>query len=195
MQSKENSRISNHDRMKVLVIAVIAGFVASLVIVGLIMAAESIVSYPRGTFYAIIGNVFGAASDDAVVLGLSLHLLAGTVIGLVAAVPIAAPRRLYTFMEDPVRRLLYGAVFGFIVWILFFVPISYTQVSSVVENVGDGFLDVSGKMIRVEDISDKFSNIVYSALGFHIQYGLIYAVITGAVIRRRLVSLREQELI
>jgi hypothetical protein len=190
MEVSKNVRVSGLERTKVFGMAAIAGFVATLTIAGLITVGEAIIVYPRGLFYTVIGNVFGASGDDAAMLGFYLHLVTGTLIGVVAASPIAAIKRLYIFMGHIVKRLLYGTIMGSIVWILFFVPISYTQVANVIENLGDGFLDVSGKMIRAEEISSKFSNIVVSALGFHIQYGLIYAVITGAFINRRMKVLK-----
>lgn len=182
----ENTAILKRDRAKVFGFAAVGGFVATLAIVALILVGEAVMAYPRGFFYTVMGNAFGANGDDAMMLGFYLHLLAGTLIGVIAASPIAAMKRLYIFMDNILKRLLYGAVAGSLIWVLFFIPISYIQVAGAIESIGDGFLDVSGKVVKAEEVSSKFTNIVITALGFHIQYGLVYAVITGAFINRRI---------
>ncbi|MEM2759800.1 MAG: hypothetical protein QXU32_10550 [Nitrososphaerales archaeon] len=174
------------DRVNVFGIAAVSGFVATLAVAGLIIIGETIIAFPQGFFYTVMGKALGVSGMDGMFLGFYLHLLTGTLIGVIAASPIAVMRRMYRFMGNIVKCLLYGAVMGSIVWILFYVPISYTYVVNIVEDLPGGSLNVAGKLIKSEEIMGKFSNIVLSALGFHIQYGLIYAVITGSFISRRL---------
>lgn len=186
MEASRKLSVSKVERTKVFGIAAVAGFVATLAIVGLIMLSEVIISYPLGFFYAVIGNVFPVNGIEASMLGFYMHIITGTSIGIVSAAPIVAINRLYVFMENIMKRLLYGVIMGFLVWIMFFIPISYTYVADVISHLEGGFLDVSGKAINAQEISNKFSSIVGAALAFHIQYGLIYAVITGAFISRRM---------
>jgi len=186
MELGKDVSIPKLERVKIFGIAAVGGFIATLAIVGLILVSETVLTFPRGLFYTVIGNALGASGTDATNIGFYLHLLAGTLIGIVAASPIAAIKRIYVFMGCVEKRLLYGTITGFLVWIFFFVPISYAEVAPTMEKLGDGFLDASGKLIKTKEISDKFSTIVISALGFHIQYGLIYAVITGSFVSKRM---------
>ncbi len=180
MEVSKNLGIHGLERARVFGIAAVAGFIATLAIIGLIIISETALGFPRGLFYAVIGNVLGSGGMDAMNLGLYLHLLAGTSIGVVCAAPIAAIKRVYISMYHVEKRLLYGVIVGFVVWICFFVPVSYSMVAPTIEHLKDGFLDVTGKLIRGEEISGKFSTIIIGALGFHIQYGLIYSIITGS---------------
>jgi len=185
MEVSKNVGIHGLERVRVFGIAAVAGFIATLAIVGLIIISETVLAFPRGLFYAVMGNVLGSGGIDAMSLGLYLHLLAGTSIGVICAAPLAAVKRIYISMYHVEKRLLYGVIVGFVIWISFFVPVSYSMVAPTIEHFGDGFLDVTGKLIKAEEISGKFSTIVIGALGFHIQYGLIYAIITGSFIGRR----------
>jgi hypothetical protein len=185
MEASENVGIHGLERVRVFGIAAVAAFLATLAIVGLILISETVLAFPRGLFYTVIGNVLGSSGTDAMNLGFYLHLLAGTSIGVIAVAPIAAVKGIYISMYYIERRLLYGAIMGFVIWISFFVPVSYSLVAPTVEHFGHGFLDVTGKLISAEEISSKFSTIVIGALGFHIQYGLIYAIITGSFTARR----------
>jgi hypothetical protein len=180
MEVGKNVTVRGLERARVFGIAAVAGFIATLAIVGLIMISETVLGFPRGLFYAVIGNVLGSGGTEAMNLGLYLHLLAGTFIGVICATPVAAIKRVYISMYHVEKRLLYGVIVGFVVWILFFVPVSYSMVAPTIEHLKDGFLDVTGKLIRGEEITGKFSTIIFGALGFHIQYGLIYAIITGS---------------
>jgi len=186
MELGKDASIPKLERANIFGIAAVGGFIATLAIVGLILVSETVLTFPRGLFYTVIGNALGASGTDATNIGFYLHLLAGTLIGIVAASPIAAIKRIYVFMGYVEKRLLYGTITGFLVWIFFFVPISYAEVAPTMEKLGDGFLDASGKLIKTKEILDKFSTIVISALGFHIQYGLIYAVITGSFVSKRM---------
>ncbi len=193
MEEGKNASIPKLEKAKVFGIAAVGGLIASLAIIALILASETAVSYPHGLFYTVIGNAVGVNGTNAMSTGLYLHLIAGTLIGIVAASPMTI-NRIYILMRDFEKRLLYGAIAGFLVWIFFFVPISYAEVAPAMERLGGGFLDVSGKLITPNEIMEKFPTIVISALGFHIQYGLIYAVIMGSFISHRMKALSKNTL-
>jgi hypothetical protein len=186
MEAGSSVSIPGTERAKVFGMGALGGLVATLVIVGLILLIEAAIAFPRGLFYTVIGNALGATGTDATMLGFSLHLVTGTLIGVVASAPLAGINKLYVFMDHILKRFLYGVIIGSLVWVLFFLPISYTQVATLLEDLEGGYLNASGKMIRAEDVSNKFTSIVVAALAFHIQYGLIYAVITGTFISRRI---------
>jgi len=188
MEGGKSAIIQKLEKAKIFGIAAVGGFIASLAIIALILASETAAGYPHGLFYTIIGNAFGVSGASAMSTGLYLHIVAGTLIGIVAASPMVI-NRIYILMRHFEKRLLYGAMVGFLVWIFFFVPISYAEVAPAMERFGNGFLDVSGKLITTKEIMEKFPTIVISALGFHIQYGLIYAVITGSFISHRMKAL------
>jgi hypothetical protein len=179
------SLTKNVERAKVFGIGATGGLVATLAIAVLIFAGETALLFPRGLFYNVLGSVLGASGNVATNIGFSLHLIAGTVIGIVSAAPIVGVKRVYLSMGRIERRLAYGIALGIAVWALFFVPVSYTLVAPVIEHLGDGFLDVAGRLISVEEISAKFPAIITAALGFHIQYGLVYSVITGSFVGKR----------
>ncbi len=193
MEAGKSASIPKLEKVKIFGIAAVGGFIASLAIIGLILASETAENYPHGLFYTVIGNTFGVSGAGAMSTGLYLHIVAGTLIGIVAASPMVI-NRIYILMRHFEKRLLYGAIVGFLVWIFFFVPISYAEVAPAMERFGGGFLDVSGKLITPNEIMEKFPTIVISALGFHIQYGLIYAVIMGSFISHRMKVLSKSKL-
>ena len=62
---------------------IIAGLTAPWAIFGFILAIDSELNLPPGTFYEMIGLAFGIDSSYAVYIGFLLHMITGTILGIV----------------------------------------------------------------------------------------------------------------
>jgi hypothetical protein len=69
----------------------IAGFVSSLAISGLLLLVEKAISLPIGTFYLMISSTFIESQEyyslDKIIIGFILHIIAGSIIGLIMCIP------------------------------------------------------------------------------------------------------------
>lgn len=183
--------IKAKDGIKMLTVGLLAGFIATIVVSGLIFAGEALMNYPHGLFYLIIGYSLGFEGSDAVGMGMIMHITAGALIGLIASIPIVVVGRLFRAVSNFNTSVIYGIVVGVLVWLLFFLPVSYMLVMPTLESYSDITSDRSGRILN--DLNLSFARVIYYAIGLHIQYGLIYSIIIGAFAGRTMRMLPVEE--
>jgi hypothetical protein len=172
----------------------VAGLISSLAISGMILLVEKINSLPVGTFYYVLvsplTNPYSSDTQTIVIIGLVVHLFAGSFLGLLMALPFVVLRdvrrdklskKTTKFIEK--YSAVYGIAFGFGLWLLVFLPITYLIVIPLLNSFE--FQDIiirqrvptgevsSATFFGLLSIMDK---IIYGALGFNIFYGLLTAI-------------------
>ena len=163
----------------------IAGFVSSLAISGLLLLVEKAISLPIGTFYLMISSTFIESQDyyslDKIIFGFILHIIAGSIIGLIMCIPFIV------FKDKYVRSIQryavpYGLGFGFALWSVLFIPITLwiilpildaSQERTVIQEV-PAQVDVMFTTDRVAMLVDR---IMIGAVAFNMLYGLLAAII------------------
>jgi uncharacterized membrane protein YagU involved in acid resistance len=102
---------------------IIAGLTASWAIFGFILAIDSELNLPPGTFYKMIAIAFGVDSSYAVYAGFLLHMITGVIIGII-----------YCTLSQNIKKLLITSVYkglgtgiltGAVVWAILFLPLNY----------------------------------------------------------------------
>src|ERR671925_957782 len=73
----------------------IAGLTAAWAIFGFILAIDSELNLPPGTFYKMIGVALGISSSYAVYVGFLLHMITGVIIGIIYSTLSQNIKRLY----------------------------------------------------------------------------------------------------
>lgn len=177
--------------VKILAVGLLAGFISTLVVTGLIFAGEALMNYPHGLFYLIIGYSLGFDGLDALGMGMVMHTTAGALIGLVASIPIVVVRRLFNMVSNFNTSLIYGIIVGVLVWLLFFLPVSYLLVMPTLEGYNGITTDRSGRVL--DGLNLSFARVIYYAIGLHIQYGIVYSMIVGALMGRMIKILQSEE--
>lgn len=162
----------------------VAGLISSLAISGLILMVEKVTAVPIGTFYVVI---MAALTDshlfslNMIILGLLLHLVSGSIIGLVMAIPFA------TYKRSSVKTInqyapIYGLLFGLALWSILFLPITFWMVLPLVSSLGNQVIEQqvpTGPIASIETsrLSAMSSKIIFGALPFNMFYGLLAAII------------------
>ncbi len=176
-----------HFRMAVLGSGVAAGLVASLAVSALMLLAERTAMLPIGTFYMVLASAVLQASDNgtyAIVQGLLLHLLAGVVLGLVMSAPFALSKKAY----GTLGRLApaYGLGAGALVWAALFIPVTFGVMLPLLQLL-EGQPDIRQRapagdlfQVAVADLLAMTDRVVYTALAFHMLYGLLALIMTRA---------------
>ncbi len=171
----------------------LAGLLASIVIALLIFIAEVIIGYPHGIFYTVISDALNIDTmiivDNKALVGLLLHLTTGTVIGAIASISFS--NLLLQLALSLERCILYGTIVGIVTWLTVFLPISYIVVIPLLNTHEYELFGRSGTMVTSDDLKEQFHRIVYAAIGFHIQYGIIYSIILFVFIGRSIVKRKE----
>jgi hypothetical protein len=171
----------------------VAGLISSLAISGLILLVEKINSLPVGTFYYVLvsalTNSYSSNTETVIAIGLAAHLLAGSFLGLVMSIPFiilrnmrgGANNRMITFMEK--YTSVYGIAFGFGLWLVVFLPITFTIVIPLLNSFEFQDIIIRQRVPTGEVTSATFygllsmmDRIIYGALAFNIFYGLVTAI-------------------
>jgi hypothetical protein len=179
--------------LRTVYIGLVAGLISSLAISGLMLLVEKINSLPVGTFYYVlvsaITNSYSSNTETVIAIGLALHLVAGSFLGLVMSIPLIVIRNIrkgainkrISFYErySPV----YGIAFGFGIWLLVFLPITFMIVVPLLNSFQFQDIMVRQRVPTGEVASATFygllsmmDRIIYGALAFNILYGLLTAI-------------------
>lgn len=170
-----------------------AGLVSSLAISGLILLVEKISSLPVGTFYYVLvsalTNSYSSNTEIVIALGLSVHLLAGSFIGLVMSLSFVLLRNIrggaidkrISFVEK--YSSVYGLAFGFGLWLVVFLPTTFFIVIPLLNSFENQDIMIRQRVPTGEVASTTFfgllsmiDRIIYGALAFNIFYGLLTAI-------------------
>jgi hypothetical protein len=181
-------------RLNVLLYGLIAGLISSLCISSTILLTEKLIGVPVGTFYLVITDALLKSSSTSitfVLYGLILHLITGSLLGLVMAIPFLPTRKF--FFKLTKYSQLYGAVGGLVIWFIFFVPTSLlvvlpetSQISMVVSQKTPTGLISS---IDIKNLKSTFWEIIILALPFNIFYGLVTGIVLNSMNERYIRSL------
>ena len=188
-----NSRhksLNLRSRVRVAAFGLIAGLVSSIAISGLMLMVEKVTSVPIGAFYLVLMSAITHSqvySLNMIVSGLLLHLVAGSLIGLAMAVPFIVNNdnnkgrnSLGTIINK--YAPLYGLGFGFALWSLLFIPITFWIVlpslntlehCTIIQEAPTGTVAA----IAPSDLLAMQNRIIGGALVFNMFYGLLVAII------------------
>jgi hypothetical protein len=183
----DSSQVSfkNHTlnwRLNVLMFGLIAGAISSLCVSSLILLTEKVIGIPVGTFYLIIIDALlhsSSTSVSYVTYGFILHIVTGTLLGFIIAIPFLRNKQ-YSLKLTKYSEL-YGSIFGFVIWTIFFVPISLMVVLPEISQIGMVILQqtptgiVSG--INTNSLQETVWETIVLALPFNVFYGLVVGIL------------------
>jgi hypothetical protein len=171
-----------------------AGFISSIAISGLLLLVEKSVSLPVGTFYIMLSSAFIQSQDyyviDNIILGFILHLITGSIIGLVMCIP-------FIVLKDKSLRYLqkyavaYGLGFGFALWSFFFMPITLWMILPILDASQDKTIiqEVPAQvdvMFSTDKLAMLVDRIMIGAIAFNMLYGLLVAIMIKSLFEYRL---------
>jgi hypothetical protein len=169
-------------RLNVLMFGLIAGAISSLCVSSLILLTEKVIGIPVGTFYLIIIDALlhsSSTSVSYVTYGFILHIVTGTLLGFIIAIPFLRNKQ-YSLKLTKYSEL-YGSIFGFVIWVIFFVPISLMVVLPEISQISMVILQqtptgiVSG--INTNSLQETVWETIVLALPFNVFYGLVVGII------------------
>ena len=172
-------------RFRVLGTGMFAGLLASVCLSGLIFVVEKTIDIPVGTFYLVLVSSLTqshAESMNMIVGGLLLHLLTGSIIGVIISVPFAIrDLRILSIMQR--YAPIYGLICGVTVWAFVFVPITFWVIIPLLNNLDQNQLIVqqtpvgTASSITVGELVSINDKILLGALVFNMFYGLVASII------------------
>lgn len=183
--------------VRVLGFGVIAGLLASISVSGLIFIVEKTIDIPVGTFYLVLISSITQSQADSVnmiVAGLLLHLLTGSIIGIIISIPFALrDTKISTIMNK--YAPIYGLICGVVIWTFLFVPVTFWIIVPLLSNPMHDQAIVqrspvgTASSITVKELLSINDKIVIGALVFNMFYGLVTSIIirsfSGRVMKER----------
>jgi hypothetical protein len=202
IRSKEPKLTSSYKinfGLKIILFGLVAGFVSSIGVSTLILMVEKVTSVPAGAFYLVLmltitGNHL--YSIYPIIAGLLLHFVAGSLIGVLMVLPILvgngnkinSSRILHKYAP------VYGLCFGFALWLVLFLPITYLMILPALNDIKDSPMitqqDPTGRVafLVIGDVLSMQNRIIIGALAFNMFYGLVTAIILDSFYNRYLAS-------
>jgi hypothetical protein len=184
MADKEDQQ-ATRIRFRVLGFGMLAGFLASACISGLILVVEKTIDIPVGTFYLVLVSSVTQSNVESVnmiVAGLLLHLFTGSIIGAIISIPFAIRDiKILSIMYK--YAPIYGLISGLVVWVFLFVPVTFWVIIPLLGSldqdqliiqqtpVGDTSSITVGELLSIND------KILIGALAFNMFYGLVASII------------------
>lgn len=185
---------------RVLGFGILAGFLASASISGLIFVVEKTIDIPVGTFYLVLVSSITHSQVESVnmiVAGLLFHLLTGSIIGAIISMPFAIKDlRILSIIQK--FAPIYGLICGVVVWAFLFVPVTFWVIMPLLADLDQNQLIVqqtpiqlstgSATSITVGELISINDKILVGALVFNMFYGLVASIViksmTGKLVSR-----------
>ena len=203
--SMDQNRQSIQSHLRSLYFGLMAGLISSLAISGLILLVEKINSLPVGTFYYVLvsalTNSYSSNTQTVIGLGLAVHLLAGSFVGLVMSIPFILLRNKHEDGESKTMSFIekyspvYGMAFGFGLWFILFLPITFLIVIPLLNSFESQDIVVRQRVPTGEVASTTFygllsmiDRIIYGALAFNVFYGLLTAIMLHSFFEKYIVT-------
>jgi hypothetical protein len=177
-------------QLTILGLGLVGGLVSSLAISGLILMVEKVTAVPVGTFYMVLMAAITGLQGYSVLMiaiGLSLHLICGSVLGIIMAIPFAYSKKGSIFQYAPV----YGMIFGLALWTILFLPITLGMVLPFISSIEIQPISQqvpTGPVASIDNskLLELSSEITYGALPFNMFYGLVGAIVIKSLCERYL---------
>ena len=171
-------------RLNVLMFGLIAGAISSLCVSSLILLTEKVIGIPVGTFYLIIIDALlhsSSTSVSYVTYGFILHIVTGTLLGFIIAIPFLRNKQ-YSLKLTKYSEL-YGSIFGFVIWVIFFVPISLMVVLPEISQISMVILQQTPTGIVSGINTNSLQATVWEAIVLALPLNVFYGLVVGIIIK------------
>jgi hypothetical protein len=193
-------------RLKIIFFGLIAGLISSIGISTLIVMVEKATSVPAGAFYLVLMLTITQTHSYSIYMimaGLLLHFTAGSLIGILMALPFVMRndnnnKRNVSGTLDKYAPV-YGLCFGFALWLVLFIPITYSMVLPALNNIKSSPMitqqDPTGRVafLVIGDVLSMQNRVIIGALALNMFYGLVTAIIINSLYSRYLINIDNKD--
>jgi hypothetical protein len=187
-------------RLKIILFGLVAGLISSIGISTLIVMVEKVTSVPAGAFYLVLMLTITQSHTYSIYMimaGMILHFVAGSLIGIVMVLPFAMRNDNKTNALKTMEKYapVYGLFFGFALWLVLFIPITYSMVLPALNNIkGSPMItqqDPTGRVasLVIGDVLSMQNRVIIGALAFNMFYGLVAAIIINSLYSKYLTKI------
>ena len=166
----------------------LAGFIAAWGISGLLVIIDLISQTPPGSFFAAIGISMGYYDPiTAPLIGLGLHILAGTIAGNIFGQMSLFWKRISPYNSK--HGLRTGMIVGAVLWAILFVPVAVLAIQPMLGLFNTGITPNQYVYSIASNFGDIFGLIIFGSLIFHLIYGALLGFMAGKMMEIKAFSL------
>ncbi|MGI0029248.1 MAG: hypothetical protein ACREAQ_06000 [Nitrososphaera sp.] len=148
---------------------IVAGQAASWTIVGLFLSIDWTVAIQPGALYMVIGMLFGQESWPAIYTGFLLHMITGTVIGIIYMLISNSVK--YLRITGIFKGLGTGILTGVVVWSVLFLPVHFGFIIPMLNDIVINGEESSSTVQMAQRLLAVSSVVIYGSLSLHVVFG------------------------
>lgn len=163
------------------------GFIATWILIGIILVAvEPALNLPPGAIYSVVGTAIGYSGYTAVILGITLQLFAGVVIGALFGIITTTAFKTFDIEKLP-EAVGVGILAGLLIFSVLFIQLtrfgvdpSQLKVLSSIYPLGSDANMLQSKVLNIMSICNYGcpSNVLVGTILLHTVYGAIIGLVT-----------------
>lgn len=162
----------------------IGGFVSALVMAPLLMVTATTAGMPSSAIPVAIGIMFGASTaENAIILGFSVHLAAGTIIGIIFGAITGYVNKLSITRYR--KGIAEGIVAGITSFVVLFLPVSIAAMPPVLMNMMIQMNSGMNQQQLMAIMQQAAPAMMVMSILSHVIYGAVLGGITSALVLRR----------
>lgn len=183
MKSKKGLLLTKHSFLRHILFGAISGFVAGIIMTPFLMLIGVIMGVDPNTISIARGMAFGFNNDNnnALIVGLVMHLLTSTVIGIIFAILVTKVIRFE--VTGYKKGLIEGIILGITVFAILYIPTTLVMIQPQLHIL----ISQNNPALSQTQTQILGENILVTGLGFlaHIVYGVVLGSMTTFLLRRR----------
>lgn len=183
MKSKKGLVTTKHSLLRHTLFGAISGFVAGIIMTPFLMLIGVIMGIDPNTISIARGMAFGFNNDNnnALIVGLVMHLLTSTVIGIIFAILVTKVNRLK--ITGYKKGLIEGIIMGIVVFAILYIPTTLVMIQPQLQILISAHNNPALSQMQTQILGE---NMLIMGLGFlaHIVYGIVLGSMTTFLLRR-----------
>jgi membrane protein CcdC involved in cytochrome C biogenesis len=183
MKSKKGLLSTKHSLLRHILFGAISGFVAGIIMTPFLMSIGVIMGVDPNTISIARGRAFGFNNDNnnALIVGLVVHLLTSTVIGIIFAILVTKVSRFE--ITGYKKGLIEGIILGIAVFAILYIPTTLVMIQPQLHIL----ISQNNPSLSQTQTQILGENMLVTGLGFlaHIVYGVVLGSMTTFLLRRR----------
>lgn len=166
---------------KTVAIGAIGGAVAGAVMIIPMMIANMQIGLPADVFPKLIGMMLGQSLQTASSVGIAMHMLSSTLIGLIFGIAVSVDK---LKLDGFGKGIGFGIITGMISFAVLFLPLMmYALPPQIVLLMQVMNPDATQEMI-MQKINGMLPMIINGSIISHVVYGAVLGITTTAIIRK-----------
>ncbi len=184
MKSKKGILSTKRSLLRHTLFGAISGFVAGIIMTPFLMLIGVIMGIDPNTISIARGMAFGFNNDNnnALIVGLVMHLLTSTVIGIIFAILVTKVSRFE--ITGYKKGLIEGIILGITVFAILYIPTTLVMIQPQLQILISAQNNPALSQTQTQLLGE---NMLVTGLGFlaHIVYGVVLGSMATFLLRRR----------